>query len=292
MLLKTYKNHFFRLLENIYDLHEIESFFFMLTEHLHHLKRVDVALKPFFEISDAEVEKWNSILKELQNEKPIQYIIGKVEFFGMPFFVNANTLIPRPETEELVEWILKTTPQCSNIQILDIGTGSGCIAISLAKNLPQSTVYALDISNKAIEVAQKNADFNQVQIHFLNENILEIDNLSHHNSLKNRDSSSFDLIVSNPPYVRFLEKSEIRKNVLDYEPHEALFVDDYDPLIFYRKIGQLAIKNLSMNGQLFFEINQYLAQETVELLKKIGFKTIELRKDIYGNNRMIQCSIK
>ena len=284
MLLKQYKTHFFDSLKNIQDEQEIESFFFILTEYLHNLKRVDVALNPNFELSDEEVEKWNIILVELQHEKPIQYITGEAWFYGLRFEVNENTLIPRPETEELVEFILKETSNfqlpASSLNILDIGTGTGCIPISLKVNLPQANVSAIDISEKALEVAKRNAASNKAEINFIQANILEVLDLN----------QNFDIIVSNPPYVRNLEKQEIKKNVLDYEPHLALFVEDTDALLFYRKIAQLALKNLSPNGLLFFEINQYLGKETVELLENLGFKNIELKKDIYGNDRMIKCT--
>lgn len=285
MLLKKYKTHFFDSLKNSQDEQEIESFFFILTEYLHNLKRVDVALNPNFELSEEEVEKWNAILSELQQEKPIQYITGEAWFYGLRFEVNENTLIPRPETEELVEFILKETSNfqlpASSLNILDIGTGTGCIPISLKANLSQANVSAIDVSEQALEVAKRNAASNKAEINFIQANILEVLDLN----------QNFDIIVSNPPYVRNLEKQEIKKNVLDYEPHLALFVEDTDALLFYRKIAQLALKNLTPNGLLFFEINQYLGKETVELLQNLGFKKIELKKDIYGNDRMIKCSI-
>ena len=290
MLLKQYKTHFFDSLKNIQDEQEIESFFFILTEYLHHLKRVDVALNPDFEISDAAIEKWNAILVELQQEKPIQYITGEAWFYGLRFEVNENTLIPRPETEELVDWILSSpiTHHPTSITILDIGTGSGCIPISLKANLSQANVSAIDVSKKALEVAKRNAELNKVEINFIEANILEVEDLSQLPSPIIHHPSSYNIIVSNPPYVRNLEKQEIKKNVLDYEPHLALFVEDTDPLLFYRKIAQLALKNLTPNGLLFFEINQYLGKETVELLQNIGFKNIELKKDMYGNDRMVK----
>lgn len=282
MLLKQYKNHFFDSLQGIQEEQEIESFFFILTEYLHNLKRVDVSLNPNFELTEAEVEKWNFILAELQQEKPIQYITGEAWFYGLQFEVNENTLIPRPETEELLEWIIesqKSKGQRQKLEILDIGTGTGCIPISLKANLSEANVSAIDVSEKALEVAKRNAASNKVEINFIQTNILDVADLN----------QNFDIIVSNPPYVRNLEKQEIKKNVLDYEPHLALFVEDTDALLFYRKIAQLALKNLSPNGLLFFEINQYLGKETVELLENLGFKNIELRKDFVGNERMIKC---
>ena len=215
----------------------------------------------------------------------MQYILGTTSFYDLEFEVNNDVLIPRPETEELVAWILSNieiTKSANKLKILDIGTGSGCIAISLAKNISNSEVFAIDVSEKALAVAQKNASTNEVKVIFIEENILNTESLH----------QTFDVIVSNPPYVRNLEKQEIHKNVLDYEPHLALFVeDDDDALLFYRKIAHLAQKNLSENGQLYFEINQYLGKQMIELLQEKGFKNIELKKDIYGNDRMILCSI-
>ena len=291
MLLKKYKTHFFDSLKNIQDEQEIESFFFILTEYLHNLKRVDVALNPNFEISEDVVQKWNAILAQLQQEKPIQYITGEAWFYGLQFEVNENTLIPRPETEELVEWIIesqKSKVKSQKFEILDIGTGTGCIPISLKANLPHVNVSAIDVSEKALEVARRNAVSNKVEINFIQTNILEVEDLSQLQTPNFQLPTSFDIIVSNPPYVRNLEKQEIKKNVLDYEPHLALFVEDTDALLFYRKIAQLALKNLAPNGLLFFEINQYLGKETVELLENLGFKNIELKKDIYGNDRMVK----
>ena len=293
MLLKQYKSHFFDALKNSQDEQEIESFFFILTEYLHNLKRVDVALDPNFELSVAEVEKWNAILAQLQQEKPIQYITGEAWFYGLQFEVNENTLIPRPETEELVEWIIESWKSVNQkrINILDIGTGTGCIPITLKTNLPQANVSAIDVSENALEVAKRNAELNKVEVNFIQANILEVEDVSKIQTSISQLPTNFDIIVSNPPYVRNFEKQEIKKNVMDYEPHLALFVEDTDALLFYRKIAQLAIENLTPNGLLFFEINQYLGKETVELFENLGFKNIELKKDMFGNDRMIRCSI-
>jgi release factor glutamine methyltransferase len=290
MLLKHYKKHFFNSLKDIQDEQEIESFFFILIEYLHHLTRVEVALQPNFVLSDTEIEKWNSILVQLQQDKPIQYITGEAWFYGLRFEVNENTLIPRPETEELVEWILNSpiTQNPSPINILDIGTGTGCIPIALKANLSQGNVTAIDVSKKALEVAKRNAQSNKVEINFIQANILDVEDLLILLTPNSQLPASIDIIVSNPPYVRNIEKLEIKKNVLDYEPHLALFVEDTDALLFYRKIAQLALKSLSPNGLLFFEINQYLGKETVELLQNLGFKNIELKKDMFGNDRMVK----
>ena len=280
MLAKDYRSNFIEKLLPLYDVLEAESFFYIILEDFHQMKRIDLALNPTFVFSEDEVEKWNLVLEKLEKEIPIQYILGNAHFYGLEFEVNENTLIPRPETEELVEWIIKNNSKIEgfkDLKILDIGTGSGCIAISLAKNLPHAKVFAIDVSEKALEIAKRNALKNDANVTFLFKNILETEDLE----------QQFDIIVSNPPYVRNLEKEEIKKNVLEYEPHLALFVEDNDALIFYRKISELAQKNLTENGQLYFEINQYLGTEMIDLLEAKNFATIELRKDIYENDRMI-----
>jgi len=285
MEIKEYRTQFIQTLSSFYDKDEAESFFYLILEEKHQLSRVDLALQPNLVFTDEEIIVWNSILEQLKLEIPIQYLLGKTSFFGLDFEVNENVLIPRPETEELVDWILesqKSKAESQKLKILDIGTGSGCIAISLAKNIPSAQVFAIDVSEKALATAKKNAGLNEVNITFLHQSILETDDLE----------QEFDIIVSNPPYVRNLEKEEIKKNVLDYEPHLALFVDDNDALIFYRKIAELAQKNLSASGQLYFEINQYLGKEMIELLERMNFKNIELRKDIYENDRMVKADFR
>ena len=282
--IKEYKAKFIAELISIYDEMEAESFFYLILENQRQLRRIDLALNPELQFSEDEILIWNEILDKLKLEIPIQYILGITHFYGLEFNVNENVLIPRPETEELVEWIISSAlnmPKFKNIKILDIGTGSGCIAISLAKNIPNSEISAIDISDKALATAKENADLNNVAVTFLQKNILETTDLE----------QQFDIIVSNPPYVRNLEKAEIKPNVLANEPHLALFVEDNDALLFYRKIAELATKNLCSDGKLFFEINQYLGKETVELLEKMHFKNSELRKDIYGNDRMIACNL-
>jgi release factor glutamine methyltransferase len=284
MKIKEYKTKFTAELLPFYDEMEAESFFYLILENQRQLRRIDLALNIDLLFSKEEIQIWNVILDKLKLEIPIQYILGTTHFYGLEFKVNENVLIPRPETEELVEWIISSAvnmPNFKNIKILDIGTGSGCIAISLAKNIPNAQVFAIDISDKALATAKENADLNKVTVAFIQKNILETNDLE----------QQFDIIVSNPPYVRNLEKAEIKPNVLANEPHLALFVEDNDALIFYRKIAELATKNLSPEGKLFFEINQYLGKETLELLEKMNFKNSELRKDIYGNDRMIACNI-
>jgi release factor glutamine methyltransferase len=283
MKIKEYKINFIKSLLPFYDEMEAESFFYLILENKHQLRRIDLALDVDKEFSEDDISIWNVILEKLKTQIPIQYILGTTHFYSSEFIVDENVLIPRSETEELVDWIVKLNSKLSkkkDLKILDIGTGSGCIAISLAKNILNSAVFAVDVSEKALAVAQKNASLNNVSVTFLHKDILETNHLD----------QKFDIIVSNPPYVRNIEKAEIKPNVLDNEPHLALFVSDNDPLIFYKKIAELAAANLNPNGQLFFEINQYLGKETQYLLESLGLKNIELRKDIYGNDRMIACN--
>lgn len=297
----TFKKQFFSALSEIYPETEIQSFFNILIEFKLNLKRIDIALDPTFEISITDVDFLETAISDLKKHIPIQYIIGETEFYGLPFHVNENVLIPRPETEELVEWIineLKVKSQKSKIKILDIGTGSGCIPISLAKNLLNAEIYAIDISSEALKTAKKNAELNKVTINFIETDILKTESLkdviaSETQQSLNSEAASipkFDIIVSNPPYVRNLEKQEIQPNVLKHEPHLALFVEDNNPLIFYDKIADLAKSHLTENGYLFFEINQYLGTETVDLLKSKGFSEIELKKDMFGVDRMTKSS--
>ncbi|OAB27406.1 release factor glutamine methyltransferase [Flavobacterium fryxellicola] len=289
MKIKEYRAHFIQELTPLYDAGEAESFFYIILEEKQQLKRIDLALHPDLVFSAAEIVVWNSILAPLKQEIPIQYLLGKTSFYGLDFIVNEHVLIPRPETEELVDWMLadnRKKQHATTLKMLDIGTGSGCIAISVAKNLPNATLFAIDVSEKALATAKKNAANNAVNVHFIHQNILEAITLS---AVEGIDEK-FDIIVSNPPYVRNLEKEEIKKNVLDNEPHLALFVEDDDALIFYKKIAELAQENLTENGQLYFEINQYLGAAMIDLLQQLHFKNIELRKDIYGNDRMIRCT--
>ncbi|MFA9189035.1 peptide chain release factor N(5)-glutamine methyltransferase [Flavobacterium sp. FBOR7N2.3] len=290
MQIKQYRSQFIQALSTICDEGEAESFFYLILEDKKQLKRIDLALQPDLVFSEEEIGIWNAILEQLKLEIPVQYLLGKTHFYGLEFEVNENVLIPRPETEELVDWIIKSRKseiRSQKLRILDIGTGSGCIAISLAKNLPNAKVFAIDVSEKALATAQKNAVRNQVEVVFINSDILLLEDFGKLPTSHFPLPAYFDIIVSNPPYVRNLEKEEIRKNVLDNEPHLALFVEDDNALIFYRKIAELAQKNLSQNGQLFFEINQYLGKEMINLLENMNFKNVELRKDIYGNDRMV-----
>jgi len=280
VLLLDYKKEFLDGLKNEYPLEEVNSFFNILIEHYLNFTRLELALNPKKELTPKENQIFNEILGRLQQHEPIQYILGETEFFGLKFQVDNNVLIPRPETEELVSWVLSDLAEKESnlpLNILDIGTGSGCIAISLAKNFPNAKLSALDISINALEVASKNAEMNKVTVQFKNDDILNL----------NTPLGTYDIIVSNPPYVRDLEKKEMNRNVLENEPEQALYVRDTDPLIFYKQITKLANESLGKGGVLYFEINQYLAKETEQLMKEFGFKTT-VKQDIFANFRMIK----
>ncbi|MGJ8760537.1 MAG: peptide chain release factor N(5)-glutamine methyltransferase [Polaribacter sp.] len=286
MTLQNFRIFFNSELSTIYPKTEIDSFFFLLIEVKLNLQRIDTVLKPDFLIDESILSELKNIVKRLQKEEPIQYILGETEFYSLPFLVDENTLIPRPETEELVEWVIneiqeiRSKNQDNKLNILDVGTGTGCIPISLAKNLNNVSISAIDVSSEALKKAKQNAILNKVDITFLEIDILKAKELP----------KKYDFIISNPPYVRELEKIEINNNVLQNEPHLALFVDDENPLIFYKKIADLAKQDLTKNGLLFFEINQYLGKETVDMLHQKGFKNIELKKDFSGNDRMIKAT--
>lgn len=281
MKLNEVLNIYKKELHEIYSNSEIEFIFFWLAE-----KNLN---KPASLLKLAVDENWDKVtetnarfmfqLIELKSHKPFQYVIGETEFYGLKFFVNENVLIPRPETEELIEWILQDHPQFSG-KILDIGTGSGCIPITLKKHLNEAEIYALDFSEKALETAQNNAGFHQTEIHFSQIDFL---NFEFH------QLPNFDLIVSNPPYICEKEKYAMNSNVVNFEPKSALFVPDQNPLIFYQKIAEFAKEKLHSNGSIYLEINQNLGFETEKLFLNQGFQTF-LRKDISGNTRMLKAT--
>ncbi|OIQ16332.1 peptide chain release factor N(5)-glutamine methyltransferase [Lacinutrix sp. MedPE-SW] len=289
MLIKDLKNIFHKELDAIYGVEEVASFFFICTENYYNVTRLQLALDSDLAINKEEQTVIFNALEDLKNEKPIQYIIGETEFYGLPFKVNKHTLIPRPETEELVTLVLKTAKQklkeSKPLTCLDIGTGSGCIAISLAKELKEAQVYAIDVSTEAIKKAKENAVLNNVAVEFIKCDILNTCNETLNKDLK------FNVIISNPPYVRNLEKAEIKNNVLNNEPHLALFVEDDNPLLFYKAIAEFATKKLHKNGKLFFEINEYLGAETKALVESIGFKNVEIIKDIFNKDRMLSADL-
>ena len=276
-------------LHGLYDEAEIETFIAFCFEDFINVKRFEISLKANDTISESELLKFNFAVKELKKHKPIQHILGKADFYGLKFIVSKNVLIPRPETEELVQLVIKENQYNSildtSYSILDIGTGSGCIAIALKKNIPDAGIYAIDVSEEALMIAEQNAELNNVNINFIKQDILS-------SVLANElFKKTLDLIVSNPPYIRELERKQMSANVLNYEPHLALFVPDDNPLIFYKGIANFAIKHLKPQGKLYLEINEYFGEETKELLEKKGFKDVVLIKDINGKNRILRASI-
>ena len=277
-LVRDIRKYYCEQLCSVYDNDEANAMILILLEHYFKITRVKMALEPDMRLSESEMLTFHFAVKDLLKNKPIQYIIGETEFCDLKFKVNENVLIPRPETSEMIYKIVERQKTKDNRQlsILDIGTGSGCIAISLAKQIPNSKVYALDISEKALDVAKENAFNNNVDVTFIHDDIL---------SLKNKIETKFDIIVSNPPYVRELEKAEMRDNVLNWEPHNALFVSDSDPLIFYRNILKFAKNNLNQDGEIWFEINEYLGKDMTDLCKEYGFSDIEIFKDFRGKER-------
>ena len=283
MTVNDYKKEFLLVLPEFYDEMERLNVFYLVMEFVLNFTKADCVLNGNEVISAEKQSEINQIVLRLQNNEPIQYITGKGYFFGYEFKVTPNTLIPRPETEELVDWVLtemKKQPN-KNWRVLDIGTGTGCIPITIKKEYGNSEVSAIDVSKEALVVAKENAQLLKAEVTFIEKDILTAELLD-----------SYDIIISNPPYVRNLEKVEIHENVLQHEPHLALFVDDNDPLIFYRKITQLAHKSLNDNGMLFFEINQYLGNEMEQMVSEY-FKTIELKKDFIQNDRMMKvCNTK
>lgn len=282
MTLFELRNKFNTKLAHIYPKSEIESLFSLVLQDLFGIDKASIILNG--NEAFLESKKVLSVLNRLEHKEPVQHIIGKTTCYDLTFKVNSEVLIPRPETEELIDWIIKDVKakhKTGKITILDIGTGSGCIAISLAKNIPNAEVWALDISKKGLLVAKENAIINKVAIHFMEQDILNTKTLAH----------TFDILVSNPPYVRLQEKELIHENVKNFEPKLALFVTDNNPLIFYDKISKLALKHLNTHGSLYFEMNQYLAKETVMLLKNNGFTAISLRKDFLNNYRMIKAKL-
>ena len=269
-------NYFNRELDGYATKNEINSWAYIVIEHLFGYSKADYICNYNQKISKSNFHKIFDIVKELKTYKPIQYIIGETEFFQLKFKLNNSTLIPRPETEELVSWILKHDFS----SILDIGTGSGCIAITIAK-LTNSNVDAMDICDKALKIAELNAKINSVNVNFILNDILNTEKMP-----------NYDVIVSNPPYVQKSDILKMNKNVTEFEPHRAIFVDDNNPIVFYRKIASLAIKSLNDGGYIFFEINELYHKEVLDLLNKIGFVDITLKNDINDKPRMIKACKK
>ncbi len=281
MAAKTLFNHLISEITSVYEENEAKSIVYLLLEHYLNLSKTDILLDNFMNQSC----DFQDIIIRLKAQEPVQYIIGETEFYGRKFKVTPDTLIPRPETEELVQLVVSSWSSAvgsvaqSPISVLDLGTGSGCIAISLACELPNAQVYAYDISEKVLKIAKENANRNNVNVIFEQLDILNFPPSSF---------PRFSIIVSNPPYVMNAEKSEMEQNVLDYEPHLALFVEDSNPLIFYKAIAEFASKNLIINGLCVVEINQAFGLETAELFWNQGFRYVEVVKDMFGKDRMVK----
>lgn len=267
-------------LHGLYPVSEIEGFTRIIFESVCGWSFTRQLVKKHEKIQEPDFLKIQEIITRLKTFEPIQYILGETEFFGLRLIVNPSVLIPRPETEELVDWIVRSDLPPDS-RILDIGTGSGCIALALKSVLKNAAVSGIDISEKALETAHENAAKNKLDVRFNQSDILKNDN---------SNNEVYDVIVSNPPYIREREKLLMLPNVLEYEPGNALFVPDSDPLVFYRSIAAFAIKNLSENGKLFLEINENLGHEMKNMLVDFGFCNIEIRKDINEKNRMICCT--
>lgn len=266
-------------LSGIYPEQEIRQLSKLLLERVLHVQTYELLTCKDTQLSETERQELEGMLCRLEAHEPIQYVLGETEFFGLPFVVSPAVLIPRPETEELVEWILEYGKANMLKRVLDIGTGSGCIAVSLAKYLSGTQVFGLDISENALRIARTNARQNAVEVDWI-----EADILSESTVLP----AGLELIVSNPPYVTLKEKTEMERNVLDYEPHQALFVPDNEALLFYERIADLGKESLLPGGCLFFEINAGWGKETLEILARKGYKNLELRRDLSGKDRMIK----
>ena len=280
MTLGELKENFTNELE-YYPSLERQVFFQSVCEAYLQLQKHQIVLNYEKEISEVEYKRFNEAMNRLKNHEPIQYVLECAYFFGLEFLVTPAVLIPRPETEELVAWILEHFSKIDALKILDLGTGSGCISIALAKNLPSAQVFALDISTEALEIARFNAKKNNVEINFISSNMLEWKSIQ-----------QFDIIVSNPPYVLEKEKKQMKDNVLKHEPHLALFVDNASPLVFYKALRKIAQKNLSQNGLCFAELNEAFGVETKALFDEVSFQNVILKKDTFGKIRMLKAQKK
>ena len=263
-----------------FDAREAESLFKYTLEDYFKKRFFDVK---DYSLNDDEIEELNYIYEKISNHYPIQYIFNKAHFYGLDFYVDESVLIPRPETEELVHLILSESEGESESakSVLDIGTGSGCIAISIKKNKPDWEIFAIDISEKALEVAKKNAAQNATEVDFIHADILNTEfNIQH---------SSFNIIISNPPYIPIIEKEVMSVSTVQFEPHLALFVENENPLLFYNKIADFALQYLTTNGKLYFELNEFTANDVKSLLEIKGFLNVTIKQDLAGKDRMLSC---
>ena len=272
------KKQYIKELEDYYKKQEAAALINILIKSFFGMSRSDLVMNPGYRLSESEILKLHFAVKQLKDYKPVQYIIKKIDFVNVRLMVNESVLIPRPETEELVSMIIDREKE-EHLRILDVGTGSGCIAIALAKNLKNPKVYAIDVSGPALKTASKNAFINEVMVYFIHFNILE------QNEIEEMDM--LDIIVSNPPYVTESDKALMQENVLRFEPHEALFVQGGDPLLFYKAILYFAGDHLNTNGRIYFEVNEQYGKEVAGLLTRQGFSKVDLFQDINGKNRFV-----
>lgn len=281
------EKEFTNTLSSIHEAQEVKSLTWLSINSVCKLERAKYLSMRDDELAQTDLDKLLEILEQLKNGSPLQYILGETDFYDLKFKVNPSVLIPRPETEELVDWTLITIREMKGetevLKIVDIGTGSGCIPISIKKYIPLADITAIDISENALDTAKLNAELNKTELNFIKDDILTPTN-------QELVNTQYDVIISNPPYITESEKSKMHQNVLNYEPHNALFVPDNESLKFYYAIADFAINHLKKTGFLFLEINENFGKETISLLLKKGFKTTELRQDMYGKDRMIKAS--
>lgn len=281
--LKAVYDYSIRQLSDLYEENEIRSMMKIAMAHFFNFDSKYLAMNPNLRFTESELLKFVFLSKELKQGRPLQYILGHTEFYGLNFLVNEDVLIPRQETEELVDWMISDLKSEGDLNVLDIGTGSACIAISLKKNLAQAGLHAVDISEPALETAKKNAEINGVELTFTQDDILRFD--------AGKYLDSYDCIVSNPPYVLLSEKERMHRNVVEHEPHLALFVVDEEALVYYKAIAGFAKAHLKKGGKLYFEINEQYAHELNHLLVALGFNDVHIRKDLNGKDRMVRATL-
>lgn len=274
------RKHIHQMLSETFpDEHERNMLASMILQRITGLSKTEIAIQPDFRVNESDIVWLKNALEDLNDHCPVQYVVGYEEFYGLKFNVNKHVLIPRPETEELVKWVLDDHAiSKAPLSVIDFGTGSGCIAVSLKHNRPDWSVSGLDKSEEALKVAQSNALRHGVEVDFVENDLLDFKPISR----------KFDLVVSNPPYIRNSEKKLMHENVLRYEPDMALFVKDDDPLIFYRAIAEISKTLLNEKGCIYFEINEAFGNETVQMLKDYGYQDVELREDLFGKPRMVK----
>lgn len=280
MTVKSFRKTFLHSLKKEYPTQELQAFLNIIFEQLKGWTKIQIILNEDRQLSESELSDLQEITERIEKHEPLQYILGFTEFHGLKIGLNPSVLIPRPETEELILYIENNFRKDQDLSIIDLGTGSGCIALSLARYFSRAKIYACDFSEKALQTAQKTADALQLKLNFFQDDILNFQN--------SIPTETYDLIVSNPPYVRESEKKMMEKNVLNYEPAEALFVSDETPLLFYTALADIANRHLASGGTIIMEINEYLAKETADLFESKGFKNIEIIKDIFDKNRFIK----